>query len=50
MKCPCGFEGEEEEFFERELYCDMCGGHGALECPACGRYYDLVFEEWDLDE
>ena len=31
------------DWYESEVYCEDCGSHPALSCPACNYTRDLVF-------
>ncbi len=50
-KCPlCGKVAPKYHFIEREMSCEDCGSHEALECPNCGELIDLVYNNLEEDK
>jgi hypothetical protein len=48
-KCPeCGEKSPIEDWYETEVYCEMCGDHDARGCPKCDELYDHVWGEESL--
>lgn len=51
LRCPsCGEWSPAEEWGEREVYCEDCGTHPALECPLCEERVDTVYRDPESDD
>lgn len=35
----------EDRWIETSSPCELCGEHGAEQCPHCGERYDLVYDK-----
>lgn len=46
ITCPCGATTPLGQWRDVEPGCGDCGNHVGIECPACGRWFDHV---WDKD-
>lgn len=38
----CSTYSLSQDWTETEVYCELCGGHSAIECPNCGEVFDFV--------
>lgn len=46
VTCPeCDKTTDGKDWKDVYPYCETCGDHQGLECPVCGMWFDLVWDE-----